>query len=498
VQARVALRAAADRATALHDLLGALASLEQALLVTPDPLERASLHERALVVGGNAAQFVRALEHAEQAVAVYEERGDRLGVIRARARQASVHHMEHHEKLAIAMLEGLLADAADLGPSAEIAEAQSELARALMLAGSSQDAVAWCDRVLAYPQVAAPEVLLEAVITKGTALQNEGRVVEAEALLRGGIAIADAWSNLPAGLRARNNLRVLTQWTNLRQALALAHEVRDIALRFGVRAWVLHGIASSQDVTYRLGEWGPFDEATQAELADASEFYRAWIELEEHRRSVYRGDPREAEHSFDVALARPVFANSAQATSWCLAAKADALIAQGRFDEAFEIAEQGRAASAENELGLLAGLFAAAGAGDTTRIRRVRELIVEFGGEQVPAGRGYIDAADGLIAALEGRWSDARAAMLLAEPILEAVGEWLMLARFRLALGHLAEGQFPEAAGALRQAEEWFRDLGATTYGAAYRAAAARGPASGAVVQPAGSLEPSTVVRSAR
>ncbi len=128
----------------------------------------------------------------------------------------------------------------------------------------------------------------------------------------------------------------------------------------------------------------------------------------------------------------------------------------------------------------------------------MRELIVEFGGEQVPAGRGYIDAADGLIAALEGRWSDARAAMLLAEPILEAVGEWLMLARFRLALGHLAEGQFPEAAGALRQAEEWFRDLGATTYGAAYRAAAARGPASGAVDGPADPVESSTAVRAAR
>ena len=115
------------------------------------------------------------------------------------------------------------------------------------------------------------------------------------------------------------------------------------------------------------------------------------------------------------------------------------------------------------------------------------------------AQRGFvIAAADGLIAAVEVRWADARAAMLVAEPILEAVGEGLMLARFRLALGHLADGQFPEAANALHQAEEWFRDLGATTYVAAYRAAAARGPASGTVVQPSGSLEPSPVVRSSR
>src|SRR4029079_9727728 len=45
-QARVALRAAADRATALHAPHGALEYLEQALEVTIDPSEQAALHER--------------------------------------------------------------------------------------------------------------------------------------------------------------------------------------------------------------------------------------------------------------------------------------------------------------------------------------------------------------------------------------------------------------------------------------------------------------------
>jgi tetratricopeptide (TPR) repeat protein len=496
-QARVALRAAADRATALHDLLGALASLEQALLVTPDPVERSSLHERALVVGGDAAQFEKALDHAEQAVQLYEQLGDRLGIVRTRARQASVHHMEHHDQLAIATLQGLLADAADLGPTPEIAHAQTELARALMLSGSSRDAVAWCDRVLDHPEVAAPDVQLEALITKGTALTNEGRVVEAEALLRGSIAIADTASNLPAGLRARNNLRVLTQWTNLREALALAYEVRDIALRFGVRAWVLHGISSSQDVTFRLGEWVPFDEETRALMVDAGEFYSAWFELEEHRRAVYRDDPREAERHFDLSLLKPVIANSAQAITWNMAAKADALIAQGKFEEAFAAANQARATSSEDELALLAGLFAAVGAGDSGRVAQVRADMVARGGERVPAGRGYLAIADSLSAALEGRWADSRTAMLAAEPILEGVGEGLVLARFRLALGHLAAGQFEEATAAAEKAEVWFNELGAAAYVATYLRAAARavGPNTGG--EPlAPEAEPSTAVRS--
>jgi tetratricopeptide (TPR) repeat protein len=449
------------------------------------------------VVGGDAAQFSKALDHAEQAVKLYEGLGDRLGIVRTRARQASVHHMEHHDQLAITTLQSLLADAADLGPTPEIAHAQTELARALMLSGSSREAVAWCDRVLDHPEVATPDVQLEALITKGTALTNEGRVVEAEALLRGGIAIADAGSNLAAGLRARNNLRVLTQWTNLRQALVLAHEVRDIALKFGVRAWVIHGIASSQDVTFRLGEWEPFDEETRALMVDAGEFYGAWFELEEHRRAVYRDDPRTAERHFDLSLLKPVIANSAQAITWNMAAKADALIAQGKFDQAFAAANQARATSSEDELALLAGLFAAVGAGDARRVAEVRADMVARGGERVPAGRGYLAVADSLSAALEGRWVDSRAAMLAAEPILEGVGEGLVLGRFRLALGHLAAGQFEEATAAAEKAELWFKELGASAYVATYLGAAARtvepNPG-GAPLAP--EAQPSTAVRS--
>ena len=501
-QARVALRAAAERATALHDLVGALAWLEQALLVTPDSAEQASLHERALVVGGDAAQFVRALDHGDKAVALYQELGDRLGMVRARARQAAVHHMEHHDQLAIATLKSLLEEAADLGPTSEIAHAQTELARALMLSGASEEAVAWCDRILAHPEVATPEVLLEAVITKGTSLTNEGRLVEAEALLRGGIAIADATSSLAAGLRARNNLRVLMQWMNLREALALGSEVRDLALKFGIRAWVLHGIASSLDVKFRLGAWEPLDDETKAEIADAGEFYDAWFELQDRWREVFTGDPGAAEKAFDVALARPVIANSAQATTWNHAAKADALTAQGRYVEAFETAELGNAASAENELGLVAGLFAAAGAGDPSRIGAIREQLIAFGGQRVPAGRGYIAAADSLIAALDGRWSDARASALAAEALLEQVGEGLALARFRLAIGHLAEGRFPEAEKDAGDAEAWFGALGASAYAEAWRQKAARAGAKEPGARkpgPDGDLapeRPSTAVRS--
>jgi hypothetical protein len=131
-------------------------------------------------------------------------------------------------------------------------------------------------------------------------------------------------------------------------------------------------------------------------------------------------------------------ATSAQATTWNLAAKADALIPQGRFDEAYNLAVEARATSAERELPLLAALFAAAASGDIERLGQVREDALVDGLDRRPAGRGYLDVAGALAAALEGRWDDARAALARAVPALEGVGEGLVLGRFRLALGHIA------------------------------------------------------------
>ena len=83
-QARVALRAAAERATALHAPVGALDYLEQALEVTSDPLEQAALHERAASAAATAARTQVGNEHGRKAGELYAALGDRLGVLRSR------------------------------------------------------------------------------------------------------------------------------------------------------------------------------------------------------------------------------------------------------------------------------------------------------------------------------------------------------------------------------------------------------------------------------
>jgi class 3 adenylate cyclase len=470
-QARVALRAAADRATSLHDLLGALAYVEDALTITTDPAEQALLHERAVPLAGEAAHFQRAYQHGGEARRLFGQTGDRIAILRTAAAEASVQLAEHRDQTTIEMLQADLAAAADLPPSPEVASAQVELARAMMLAGND-DAVTWCDRVLAQPAVATPPVLLEAIITKGTALQRLGRVVESEALLRGATVIADAQGNLVASMRARNNLRVMLQDVDLPDSLVVLREVYDLARRFGQRTWLLHSVAATLDVGFRLGTWDAYLDEARAELEEAEGYYRQWLHAEEARRRTYLGDPVAAERSFDEVLAAPSIVESAQATSWNLAGKADALTAQGRFDEAFAIAETSWNKSAEVDTGFQAALFAAVADGRADRVTRLISRWRDLDTGQLPLQRAFDFMSLSLLALIERRWDDARIASVAAEQQMEGTGADLLGARFRLAFGHLGANRFPEAVRAAQAAEAFFSERNAMAYVERYRSAA--------------------------
>jgi class 3 adenylate cyclase len=472
-QARIALRGAADRATALHDLLGALAYIEQALPITPEPVDQAALHERAVPLATETAQFPRALEHGRAAAAIYADRGDRLGVVRAKARQAFAQLAEHQDKVAIALLRDALAEAEDLGPSADIAHAQAELGRALMLAGEAE-AIDWCDRVLEQSAVATPEIMLEATITKGTALQNVGRDLEGEIILRGAALVADAMGSLFSAIRARNNLRVQLQSSDLRAALELSRELLEIARKFGQRTWVLHGTAALVDIAYRLGDWDSYVDEARIELADASPYYQGWFGGEEAMRETYRGDPAAAEATLKTLLSSEGAAGSEQAITWHLAAMAEAQLAQGRADDAFATAAESWSHSKEADRAYVAGLFAAGAAADAAKVETVRAAWRASRGGQLPLHIALERIADALSAAIDGRWNEAQAAYSAASDALGQVGEKVNLARLVLAIAHLAGDQLPEVLAKVPEAEAFFAERGAASWVVAYRRSARR------------------------
>ena len=308
-QARVALRAAADRAAALHSLLGALGYLDQAITVTTDPREQALLHERAATLATEAARVTQGIEHAHEAQRIFASLDDRLGVLRTRTLEANTKLAEHGDRAALEILEAALAEVADLPPAPEIALAQSELARALMVAGSPE-AIGWADRVLRTPALVGPSVLVHTLITKATAQLNDGLLIEAEVGLRGAIVVADRLGDPMASLRARNNLLGLVEPVSLDDHLMLIREMYEIAQRFGQRTWVQQAIGVALSSSFDAGRWDDWIDEMREEEPQASEFYRQWYRSETARRMAYRGQVAEADRIV-VENLRPTWSESA-------------------------------------------------------------------------------------------------------------------------------------------------------------------------------------------
>jgi len=296
----------------LHAPVVALGYLEQALEVTTDPLEQAALHERAAEAAVALARMETGDEHAKQAEALYTGAGDRLGVLRSRTRLAYVKLGEHGDQTAIPILEAALADVTDLPPAPEIAAAQAELARALMIQGSPE-ALAWCERVLASPHLVSQSVLVNTLITKGSALIGGGRDTEAEAVLRGAMVIADRLGEPTAMLRARNNLLGPLDAVSLDATLAVIREVYEIGQRFGERTWVQQAIGTGLTTSFEAGSWDDWQEEMQTELPEAAPFYRRWFESETARRLSFRGQPDQADRMMQEILNDPAIVQSAQA-----------------------------------------------------------------------------------------------------------------------------------------------------------------------------------------
>jgi class 3 adenylate cyclase len=471
-QARVALRAAADRAAALHSPIAALGYLDQAITVTRDPRELALLHARAASVATTCARMTEAIEHAHEGERAFASLGDRLGVLQCRALEAAAMLAEHGDKKAIAILLGALGDVADLPPAAEIALAQSELARALMLSGSTE-AVAWADKVLATPALVSANVLVETLITRATVQVQAGNLIEAEVGLRGAIAVADRLGDRMASLRARNNLLGIIDPVNLEDALALNNEIYEIAQRFGERTWVQQALGVAVADGFEIGRWDEWIAEIRDEEPQAAEYYRLWFRAEEAHRLAYRGHLDEANEIVEAALSSDVIRGSAQAASALQSLVGEFRMLEGRWTDAFESAKAGWNHTDAAGPSLITSILAAAAASDLDRLQQAIAAADALMTADEPMAVATRQIGAALRALLERRWDEGRETYRIVSRSLETSRHLRVLAAFQLAVGHLAENRFPEAADALREADAFFRERGADGVVPAYRAMAA-------------------------
>ena len=255
-QARIALRAAAERAAALGSHDQAVALIEQALTVTTDPVEEADLLERAGDSAATAARYDPAETLLRRAVASHQERGDRVGIARATAALGRVQLTARRTDDAIALLESAAAELADLQAEPAFVALEGQLARACWLREDHRRAIQVADRVLeAAEHLDLVPILADTLVTKGSALGSVGRLIEGNGVLQIGGRLAESHGLHTTALRALNNTAVGLAEIDPRAGAEAARAGLALSRRLGQRFWMFAFIGNSAWGGFVTGDW---------------------------------------------------------------------------------------------------------------------------------------------------------------------------------------------------------------------------------------------------
>ena len=276
-QARIALRAAAERAAGLGAHAQAVAFLEQALTVTKDRADEADLLEQAGRAASNAGQLDRAEAFLRRALEARRELGDWSGITRTIALLGGVLLPGYRIDAAVELLE----DAVRAMPhgSADPASIQVsvQLAKAMYMSSNPRRAVEIADQVLAAAEEAdMTGVVADMLITKGGALADLGRSYEGIGEMRAGLELARSGDMPITVLRALNYLGVTQGARDPVAAVDAAREGLGDARRLSLTSWISTMVANGAEAALWTGEWSwAFDETSAVLATDLDRFDRA-------------------------------------------------------------------------------------------------------------------------------------------------------------------------------------------------------------------------------
>jgi class 3 adenylate cyclase/tetratricopeptide (TPR) repeat protein len=338
-QARLALRGAAERASALHSHDQAIAFLEQALSISTDPRERAELLDRAGTSAMAAARMADGERYLAAALEVRRELGDAHATALATARLGSAYLMSGTPQRAVEELRRAL-DEIGGSDDAAVPGLLALLGRGYMLTEEYEQSLAYVERALvAAARHADVATVAEALTTKGPVLQAVGRRHEAIAILAGAVHLAEEHGFQLTQLRATFNLAGRLSGEDPAGSFQVAMEGVDLARRLGMRDWLtmMFDIASGQAFT--IGQWD-WVLGQMAEFSDDAGGWSARAALAERAAAIhaYRGDMAEAERIMGIVEAQIEGMTDPQVTMSHLWARYDVGISSARYGDAYEAA----------------------------------------------------------------------------------------------------------------------------------------------------------------
>ena len=467
-QARVALRGAAERAVALGSHAQAIAFLEHALTVSPDPADRAELHERALASARQGLVPEVEERHALGTLEARRELGDRQQVALATAAYARTlrqHGGGGDRLLAVAL--PAWEEFSDLEETPAGVRLMLAISTGYMGNEDYQGVVTWLERLLPIaerldllPQIA------EGLSRLSGTLWRANRPRQALILLRGvhDLAVANGIGDVEIGTRTQ--LTFYEQFADPGAGLAMAREGLEIASRRGSMTFGFMMVGNAVSCAIRIGEWAwasaLLDEWLASEITGA-----IFLELYVDRAmltALAGGDP-----SADLVAAEGLLGSltDPQYTSYCHLGRAWAALNGGLLAEAREEAVMAARATPyfvpiSQPIAVRAALWGGDAAGATAVLDELDASVIR--GQAI--GLDLVTLRAGL-AALEGRRPDAIAGYREALRGWHGLGcafDEAMTTLDMTILLRPSEREMAEAPAAIEAAREALTRLGARPF----------------------------------
>jgi class 3 adenylate cyclase/tetratricopeptide (TPR) repeat protein len=460
-QARIALRAAADRASALGSHEQAIAFLERARSVTPDPGEEAELIERIAVASDAVGRVSEAASAFSDAIARHRARGNRVAAARATAGLGEALLNAYESSRALDLLRPAEAEFSDLAPDPSLVAIRAQISRGYMLRGEWQEAVRWGDLALIDAERGdVLELVAHTLITKGSALASTGRWREGTGLMDVGRRLAEENGLWIAHLRAIANLGAALAETDPRAGVAAGRSGWEVAKRHGYQRLALTVLGNTLEISLLfLGDWSPearelaalhLDDVGAGERATLLGALRMVRAFEEPGVDLSEGWP-------DVSGLDPAI------RSGIAYDRAVVALAAGDFGAA---AESGRAAASLFSNAPNGTLIAARAAARSGNRALVAEMLAAHDALGV-FGPAHVVNRDGIAAsflALDGRWPEATVGFRDAIRRMAELGLEMSRAQLLLDAAFVAPPGDAFGVDGAREARELFERMGARAF----------------------------------
>jgi class 3 adenylate cyclase/tetratricopeptide (TPR) repeat protein len=431
-RAREQLVRAAERAASLAAPLDAQRHFEQAAQLSDDVLVRAELLGRAGVMAREGGRLDQANLHLEAALATFEENGEAKSAARILAYLGDVVWRIGSLDDAIDRMERSFDVLSKERPDAVFANVAAELGRLHFFRGEKDLAAERVDAALEVAEsIPLPEVISQALNTKGIIQTSRGRPFEGFGLLRYSLEIALDNDMSSAALRAYNNLAELLVGRD-RLGESLDHYEQGLALarRTGNSLWLNLLLEAIPYPLFMLGRW---DEALERanELPD----WAGALELSALLTAlpticVNRGDNATLERVRHIALSAVEDSGDVQKMGGRAALMAVVDRAEGRPDSAFASAKVALHAGLEMgtdsplvRLGFSEAVDSSLDLGDLSETEELIAVIDRLRPSEVwPSLRALRDRAQTRLMAARGETTDVDEGFQGAEIQFRAIG----------------------------------------------------------------------------